>query len=306
MFSADVVTRSLSSKLQKQSFTPSVSYNLSLVYASVELDLSVTVVDEFGEIVTGFPFEITITSSDGHPVTEIDGDKDGQIYFDGLAEGDYSVQLAPASGYIIPAAPVVATVQPKVTFERVDVSDKIVQSDTINKADEDKQFGGNNGADSGTSTLPTSNTVEFVESSSKKETKTTEKPLLDANGKPVIKYTASLSPEGFLLLANGTASSLKAVMDNGFLVGATKTATAAAAAAAHRGGFIVSPLSTTAPAAGAASSGGGTTPVTPPPTDPVVPPVEPPVEPPVDPPVEPPTPPATVTVTYDLANGVLV
>ncbi|MEG2259863.1 MAG: hypothetical protein RSB78_06690, partial [Oscillospiraceae bacterium] len=65
------VTRSLSQNLQKVSYAPAVSYALRIVPTSAELDLGVTVIDEYDAIVSGYPFEITITPPDGgDPVTQ--------------------------------------------------------------------------------------------------------------------------------------------------------------------------------------------------------------------------------------------
>ena len=290
------VTRSLGVNMQKRSYTPSVSYKLSLAYSSVELDLSVSVVDEFGALVKGYPFEVTVTPAEGgDSVSGVDEDKDGEIYFEELAEGEYSVALAPAEGFIVSEEPITAAVSPKVTYERVNVAEKIKQQSEINASEDDPQYGGGGGADGdgGAVTTPTdTDTVEFVPSDKKETSTTTQKPLVDAGGNPIVKYTVKLSSDGYILNADGTASEYKAVVDSsGYLTGATKVVTVAAGVSTN-GGFTVTFLS--------AETGEQSTTETPAETTE-------PTAPPVTPPEPAPTPaPVTKTVSYTLSGGELV
>ncbi len=211
------VTRSLAHNMQKVSYAPAISFALRLETASVEEDLGVTIYDEWDKIVVGYPFEVRITPVDGGDAVEMtDEDMDGQVYFEGLTPGKYDVELLKADGYFMPQ-PVQGTVQPKVTYERIDVSEKVVDAKDINAAEDDAQFGGKHGADSGSSNVPSSDTVEFVESSSKSETKTTTVDKI-VNGVQVYAYKPTLS-NGHLVLADGTVSDLIAVLDaSGYLV----------------------------------------------------------------------------------------
>lgn len=220
------VTRSLSNNMQKLSYAPAVSYALKLVYSSAELDLSVTILDEFDQIVTGYPFEIAVTPSnpESETVTAVDDNTDGVIEIDEIAEGDYTVTVTKADGYILPD-PLPVTVEPQVTYEKIDVSDKINSMDDVDVSEEDGQYnkpdGG--GADSGnnSSPQPSGNTVEFVPSSSKTETKTTTVDKL-VNGVQVYWYKPVLSGD-FLVWADGSVSDLIAVLDaNGYLVEAKR------------------------------------------------------------------------------------
>lgn len=224
------VSSSLERNMQKRSYSISVSYTVSLEYSSVENDLAVTVVDEFGEIVTGYPFEVTITPAEsGEPVTQTDEDKDGKLYFENLDDGDYSVALAPAAGYVTPDAPITATVQPKLSYEKVDVSEKIVSQKEVNLAEDDKQYGGREGADGegGATTAPVeSDTVEFVASSTASKTETKNTPVL-VNGVQAYYYIPVLA-NGHLVLADGTETDITATLDaNGYLTGGTRTTTTA-------------------------------------------------------------------------------
>ena len=239
---SDTVTRALAVNMQQKStYAPSVSYNITLIYASVELDLSVTVVDEYGDIVAGYPFEVTITSDQGYEITQVDEDRDGQIYFSNLTEGDYTMKLAPATGYNVTEEAIPAVVSPKVTYEKVDVSKKIKQASEIDVANEDKQYNnGGHGADTTNETTPvptptptptptpsTTDTVDFVVSEKKETTATVEKPVTDSAGNQIVKYKPALSADGYLLLADGSTSDYKAIVDeNGYLTGATRTTSA--------------------------------------------------------------------------------
>ncbi len=221
--SLPTVTRSLAHNMQKISYAPAISYALRIEASSVELDLGVTIYDEHNAIVTGYPFEVQITQQgveDAQPIQMTDEDLDGQLYFDELEAGDYLVEVTKADGYVMPE-PVNATVLPQVTYERVDVSDKVVSSDDIDASKDDPQYGGNHGGTGGSgsgTTTPTTDTVEYVESSSKTETKTTTVDKV-INGVQVYAYKPSVSGNGLLMFTDGTESDLIAVLDsNGYLI----------------------------------------------------------------------------------------
>lgn len=221
--SLPTVTRSLAHNMQKISYAPAISYALRLEASSVELDLGVTILDEYNAIVTGYPFEVRITQQgveDAEPVLMTDEDLDGQLYFDELEAGDYLVELTKAEGYLMPD-PVTVTVLPQVTYEWIDVSDKVVSSDEIDASQDDPQYGGNHAGSGGsgsTTTTPSTDTVEYVESSTRTETRTSTVDKV-VNGVQVYAYKPAVSANGLLLFTDGTESDLIAVLDeNGYLI----------------------------------------------------------------------------------------
>ncbi len=223
--SMPTVTRSLSNNMQKMAYAPAVSYALKLVYSSAELDLSVTILDEFDQVVTGYPFEIAVTPADPalETITAVDEDMDGYIYVEDIPDGDYTVAITKADGYILPD-PILAVVEPQVTYEKIDVSDKITSMDKVDVAGEDGQYGKPGGADSGNNASPpstgNSNTVEYVPSSSKTETRTTTVDVI-VNGVQKYWYKPVLAGN-YLVWTDGTTSDLIAVLENGYLVGAQR------------------------------------------------------------------------------------
>lgn len=205
--------------MKRSAFTPGVD-NLTIQGSSVELDLGVTVYLDDGSIAGGFAFEFTVTPKDDPDAvfTLVDDDMDGQVYQENLEEGDYTVAMVAKDG-ITPPEPIVVTVQPKVTYQVMDVSDKVVSSKDIDASKDDSKYGGGNS--NGGSAVPTpADTVVYVPSSSSVKTYETEVPILDAAGNQVYKYKPQLSG-GYLIKADGTASDILAEVDaNGYLTGA--------------------------------------------------------------------------------------
>ncbi len=196
--------------------------------SSVELDLGISVFFANGELATGIAFEFSIvnTKDATKAITAMDEDKDGQIYIEKIDEGDYTVKLLETNGIKAPD-PVQATVEPKVTYKKVDVADKVKKASEVDQKNEDSQYGGgtnDNGGSSGSGAAGgTSNdTVEYVASSQSTTTKETEKPVLDASGNQVYKYKPTLT-NGFLTNADGTQSDITPVLDDkGYFVSANR------------------------------------------------------------------------------------
>ena len=69
----------------------------------------------------------------------------GKITVSPLTEGDYTVTMRQTDGYTV-AEPVSTAVAPKVVYEVVDVSKKVVAASEVNAAQEDGQFGRPGGA----------------------------------------------------------------------------------------------------------------------------------------------------------------
>lgn len=109
---------------------------LKLICSSSELDLNVEVRNDQDELVTGYPFAVTVTPAAGGAIEAVDDDENGEISLTDLTDGIYTVTLAEAEGYEVPD-PVEATVEPKVVYEVVDVTDKVVSSAEVDSAAED-------------------------------------------------------------------------------------------------------------------------------------------------------------------------
>lgn len=147
-----------------------VTNKIYLVSTSVEKDLKISVVNDVGVTVTGYPFEVYVSKYDekkdaaflaevarqdalkaGGNDDEIDeessmaleGDKyvdddeDGIIAIEGIAGGEYKVVLAPAEGYMVSGAIQVAEVKEKVEYKVVDVKNQIKKESQINASIED-------------------------------------------------------------------------------------------------------------------------------------------------------------------------
>lgn len=205
--------------MRRTAFTPGVD-NLTIQGSSVELDLGVTVFLDDGSIATGYAFEFSVTPADDPAAafTLVDEDRDGQVYKDGMEEGDYTVELLPTEG-VTPPAPITVAVEPRVVYEVIDVSDKVVSSKDIDASKDDSKYGGGN-SNGGTSTPPAADTVEYVASSVDRQVVTTEVPVLDAGGNQVYKYKPTVS-NGHLVKADGSVSDILVEVDaNGYLTAA--------------------------------------------------------------------------------------
>lgn len=205
---------------RRAAFTPGAD-NLTMQGSSVELDLGITVFLDNGSIASGYAFEFKITPEDDPAAafTLIDDDMDGQVYQEGVKEGNYLVELVATEG-VTPPDPITVEVQPQVAYEAVDVSDKVVSSKDIDASKDDSKYGGGNN-NGGVSTPPPADTVEYVPSSVSNETKTTEIPLLDANGNQIYKYKPIVSENKYLIRADGSVSDIIVEVDgNGYLTAA--------------------------------------------------------------------------------------
>lgn len=147
-----------------------VTNKIYLVSTSVEKDLKISVVNDVGVTVTGYPFEVYVSKYDekkdaaflaevarqdalkadgsDDEIDEessmaldgdkyVDDDEDGIIAIEGIAGGEYKVVLAPAEGYMVSGAIQVAEVKEKVEYKVVDVKNQIKKESQINAAIED-------------------------------------------------------------------------------------------------------------------------------------------------------------------------
>ena len=178
--------------------------------SSVEEDLNLVVTDFSGDTVTGVPFEFSITDPKEQVQKYTDEDKDGELNIDGLTEGDYTVELMEAEGFIAPE-PIVVKVQPKVEYVRIDnISEKIVDQDQVDLSEDDMQYGGRD--PSGGTPVTTGDTVEYVPSSSKEVEK--------EKTRTVTKFTGHVDESGRLYYSSGELSNVIPVIDSeGYITG---------------------------------------------------------------------------------------
>lgn len=134
---------------------------LSLVGTSIEKDLKIKVQDQNSKLVSGQPFEVSVTSDKKGAKAETyqDKDKDGVIYIDKIDAGNYTVALKEVEGYEIKKGSITVTVKDKIAYEKVDVTAEIKKESEINASVEDTAS--NNVPVEGTLT----DTVSLLESS---------------------------------------------------------------------------------------------------------------------------------------------
>ena len=104
--------------------------------SSVEEDLEVHIVDEDGNMVTGYPFLLTVVAKDGSYNKQWTVD-DGFLRLTKISSGEYTVTIEDAEGYIIEEKTIECTVEKKVEYEKIDVSDKVVDESEIDVKQED-------------------------------------------------------------------------------------------------------------------------------------------------------------------------
>ncbi len=127
-----------------------MSNRLSLVVTSVEKDLRIQVVDNEGVPVSGSSFFVELaklaengSGLGGQAPSDEDGsykdlDQDGVIYIGDLEAGEYSVKLAPISGYKVPTSRTRVRVKDKVEYLAIeDISLLIKTEDEVDAAAED-------------------------------------------------------------------------------------------------------------------------------------------------------------------------
>ncbi len=109
---------------------------LSLMVTSVEKDLRVQVLDEEGIPVTGEEFIIVLENKGEYT----DTDRDGVIYIDSIAAGEYKLYLKPVEDYSVPTSITRVNVKNKVEYVAIkDISVLIKTEADINAMEEDTE-----------------------------------------------------------------------------------------------------------------------------------------------------------------------
>lgn len=112
---------------------------LSLTGTSIEKDLKIKILDQYGKLVTGEKFSVTVKADKGGAAasTFTDKDMDGIIYLTNYAAGDYIVELKTIEGYEIKEGSIKVTVKGKIEYEAVDVQAEIKTESQVNTSVED-------------------------------------------------------------------------------------------------------------------------------------------------------------------------
>lgn len=126
--------------------------------SSIDKDLKVKVVNENGELVTGYEFKFEVAQvrdleekeeADEELVLEelkmedyeseeyIDDDKDGLVHIVNLEGGDYLVSMQEIEEIIIEQNPILAEVKGELEYKKVDVENEVKKESQINAAIED-------------------------------------------------------------------------------------------------------------------------------------------------------------------------
>ena len=149
---------------------------------SMDKDLKVKIVNAKNDrVITGTPFEVTVTDVNKKTSTYKDDDKDGIIYIKNMAPGKCSVAMKSSGSYSAPE-PITADVKANLEYKVVDVGDEIKKESEINVAGEDSNSNGNNGA--GTAVV-LQDTVEFVPSKKTEIMKEEKVQKKDKWGQPI-------------------------------------------------------------------------------------------------------------------------
>ncbi len=146
--------------------------DVKLSMTSVKQDLKIKFINEESrKLIANIPLSVTITNPDGQSETWFDDDMDGIIYKKGIEGGTYTVlvnELAGEeyAGYTIPSTAQTVEVKEEIAYEKVDVSDEVVNEAEIDVSKEDTKIN----ETVVESTLE--DTVTFVESTAVSETYT--------------------------------------------------------------------------------------------------------------------------------------
>ena len=175
---------------------------------SMERDLKVKFVDKkTGKVISGADFKMKVTSPSKTTKEYSDHDNDGIIWVKDIDGGNYTVAMVDLDGYVT-AKTLKAEVKKKIEYKVVEIEDEVKSESQVVVSQEDAAYGGTDKDESTSGSAELKDTVEFVESSKKEETKATkvqkkdefgqlmyEKQKVDAFGQPMYAKILSESDE---------------------------------------------------------------------------------------------------------------
>ena len=116
-------------------------------FTSIQKDLKVKFTNKkTGKLIAGIPFVLDVVGPSGKTYEWTDDDKDGIIYQKNIESGEYKVTLKELEGeiydrYVIDTSTKKTTVKKEIAYEKVDVSDEILDESQIDASKEDTELG---------------------------------------------------------------------------------------------------------------------------------------------------------------------
>ena len=152
---------------------------------SMERDLKVKFVDKAtGKVISGADFKMKVTSPSKSTKEYSDHDNDGIIWVKDIDGGKYTVAMVDLEGYVT-AKTLSADVKKKIEYKVVEIEDEVKSESQVVVSQEDAEYGGADKDESTSGSAVLTDTVEFVASSVKEETKATKTQKKDAFGQPM-------------------------------------------------------------------------------------------------------------------------
>lgn len=111
--------------------------------SSVQSDLKIKFANKSTDkLISGIPFEVTVTSDSGKEYNWTDENKDGLMYHTEVPNGTYNVSMKPLEGpeyedYVMPADVKGVKVTDTIEYKKVDVADEVKKESEVNVAQED-------------------------------------------------------------------------------------------------------------------------------------------------------------------------
>ena len=121
----------------------SVNASVVMKMTSIVKDLKIKFVNsETEKLIANVPFEVEVTDSSGKSENWVDEDKDGIIYKEGIAGGDYQVKMLPLEGeeyerFAIDTSTQTTEVKATIEYKKVEIAEEIKDESQVNAAIED-------------------------------------------------------------------------------------------------------------------------------------------------------------------------
>lgn len=119
--------------------------NVDMKMTSIVKDLKIKFVNkESDKLIANVPFEVEVTTPNKKTETWKDDDKDGVIYKEDIAAGNYKVKMLPLTGYdeyTLSTETQTVEVKATIAYKKVDVKEEIKTEAEVNAAAEDTAIG---------------------------------------------------------------------------------------------------------------------------------------------------------------------
>ena len=120
---------------------------VQMSFTSIQKDLKIKFTNKkTGKLIAGIPFVLELVGPGGKTYEWTDDDKDGIIYEKNIEGGEYKVTMKELEGeiyerYVIDTSAKKTTVKKEIAYEKVDVSDEILDESQIDASKEDTELG---------------------------------------------------------------------------------------------------------------------------------------------------------------------